>query len=70
LFPCRAAYFAILPVYAEGAARILFDLHDPDHTDKIRDCGVYWIIFVSGTGCVRYNTKAYADLFTVLKPDK
>ena len=34
--------------------------------NKIRDCAVDGILFVSGTGYERYNTEAYANLFTVL----
>jgi len=34
--------------------------------DKIKDCGVDGVIYVSGTGYARYNTEAYTNLFTVL----
>lgn len=34
--------------------------------DKIKDCGIDGLIQVSGTGYERYNTEAYANLFTVL----
>ena len=34
--------------------------------NKIRDCALDGILFVSGTGYERYNTEAYANLFTVL----
>ena len=34
--------------------------------DKVKDCGVDGVIYVSGTGYDRYNTEAYTNLFTVL----
>lgn len=34
--------------------------------DKIKDCGIDGVIYVSGTGYARYNTEAYTNLFTVL----
>ncbi len=34
--------------------------------NKVKDCGVDCIIYVSGTGYDRYNTEAYTNLFTVL----
>ena len=34
--------------------------------DKIKDCGIDGVIYVSGTGYDRYNTEAYTNLFTVL----
>jgi electron transfer flavoprotein alpha subunit len=34
--------------------------------EKIKDCAVDGIIFVSGNGYERYNTEAYTNLFTVL----
>ena len=34
--------------------------------DKVRDCGIDGIIYVSGTGYERYNTEAYTHLFTEL----
>lgn len=46
-------------------AVIVGDLSERE-TDKIRDCAVDGILFVSGAGCERYNTEAYANLFTVL----
>ena len=35
-------------------------------TDKVKDCGVDGVIYVTGTGYDRYNTEAYTNLFTVL----
>ena len=34
--------------------------------DRVKDCGVDGVIYVSGTGYDRYNTEAYTNLFTVL----
>lgn len=34
--------------------------------ERIKDCAVDGIIFVTGTGYERYNTEAYTNLFTVL----
>ena len=34
--------------------------------DKVKDCGIDGVIYVSGTGYARYNTEAYTNLFTVL----
>ena len=31
--------------------------------DKIKDCGIDGVIYVSGTGYDRYNTEAYTNLF-------
>ena len=37
-----------------------------EEVDKIRECGVDGIIYVSGTGYDYFNTDAYANVFTVL----
>ena len=37
-----------------------------EEVDKVRDCGVDGIIYVSGTGYDFFNTDAYANAFTVL----
>lgn len=34
--------------------------------DKVKDCGIDGILYVSGTGYERYNTEAYTNLFTQL----
>ena len=37
-----------------------------EECDKVRECGVDGIIYVSGTGYDYFNTDAYANAFTVL----